>query len=177
LEYGPLINLGSYKFEIRKFAWSEVHPQKPQSSFALPLSALFVVNPFPVLPFAAIENRRPRGIRGIRGNGAGGKAGWSEPRKRTERQEKNRRKEAQNDTKRNLVFQFPWFFVAIPYPSSPPPRVRRGPRLPTAGLSSQLFFCDSLRLFVANLFSFVCFEYFVVDSALSSGPQASACSA
>jgi hypothetical protein len=97
LEHGPLINLGSYKFEIRKFAWSEVHPQKPQSSFALPLSALFVVNPFPVLPFAAIENRRPRGIRG---NEAGGKAGRGEPRKRTERQEKNRRKEAQNDTKK-----------------------------------------------------------------------------
>jgi hypothetical protein len=103
LGHGLLISLGSYKFEIREFPWSEVHPQKPESGFALLLSALFAVNPFPVLPFAAIENRRPRGIRGIRGirgNGAGGKAGRSEPRKRTERQEKNRRKEAQNDTKK-----------------------------------------------------------------------------
>ena len=30
LEHGLLINFGSYKFEIRKFMWSEKHPQKAQ---------------------------------------------------------------------------------------------------------------------------------------------------
>lgn len=47
-EHGLLINFGSYKFEIRKFAWSEGQPQRTQRiprflSFAL--SALFAVNP------------------------------------------------------------------------------------------------------------------------------------
>lgn len=30
LEHGLLINFGSYKFEIRKFAWTEGQPQRPQ---------------------------------------------------------------------------------------------------------------------------------------------------
>ena len=46
LEHGLLINFGSFKFEIRKFTWSERPPQKPRTIAGLPLSAfiaLFVV--------------------------------------------------------------------------------------------------------------------------------------
>jgi len=46
LEHGLLINFGSYKFEIRKFAWSENQPQRTQrmlGCFLSALSALFVV--------------------------------------------------------------------------------------------------------------------------------------
>jgi hypothetical protein len=109
-----------------------------------------------------------RGLRRIRGNGDGGKAGWSEPqkttRKRTERQEKDRHKEAQKDTKRNLVFQFSWLFVPLcgnPFSVFSPLRVVRVVRgSPLSGLSSQSVFCDSLCLFVAILFFFRVFRVF-----------------
>lgn len=39
-EHGLLINFGSYKFEIRKFAWTERRPQRTQGTSFL-LSALF----------------------------------------------------------------------------------------------------------------------------------------
>ena len=41
LEHGLLINFGSYKFEIRKFTWTDRHPQKAQNIAASVLSALF----------------------------------------------------------------------------------------------------------------------------------------
>src|SRR6266571_2656262 len=41
LEHGLLINFGSYKFEIRKFAWSENQPQGTQGIPGFILSALF----------------------------------------------------------------------------------------------------------------------------------------
>lgn len=41
LEYGLLINFGSYKFEIRKFAWSERPPEKSSGNFSFLVSALF----------------------------------------------------------------------------------------------------------------------------------------
>jgi GxxExxY protein len=41
LEHGLLINFGSYKFEIRKFVWSQTHPQKTQNFPAFLCSALF----------------------------------------------------------------------------------------------------------------------------------------
>lgn len=41
LEHGLLINFGSYKFEIRKFAWSENSPPKTTGRFTLLISALF----------------------------------------------------------------------------------------------------------------------------------------
>jgi hypothetical protein len=47
LEHGLLINFGSYKFEIRKFTWSQDQPRRTQSirNFLLSaLSALFAVN-------------------------------------------------------------------------------------------------------------------------------------
>ena len=50
LEHGLLVNFGSYKFEIRKFAWTEGQPQraqKAQSFFGLlfsAISAFFAVN-------------------------------------------------------------------------------------------------------------------------------------
>jgi len=40
LEHGLLINFGSYKFEIRKFAWSE-QQQRNKAGFSLLLSAFF----------------------------------------------------------------------------------------------------------------------------------------
>ena len=49
LEHGLLINFGSYKFEIRKFAWSEQKPQTTQTTqgilsfFISALSAFFAV--------------------------------------------------------------------------------------------------------------------------------------
>jgi hypothetical protein len=49
LEHGLLINFGSYKFEIRKFAWSENQPQRTQRTqrilgvFLSAFSALFAV--------------------------------------------------------------------------------------------------------------------------------------
>src|SRR5438552_3618223 len=44
LEHGLLINFGSYKFEIRKFAWSD-HAKMPQGSTLLSaLFAFFAVN-------------------------------------------------------------------------------------------------------------------------------------
>jgi len=46
LGHGLLINFGSFKFEIRKFAWSENQPQRTQrilGCFLSALSALFVV--------------------------------------------------------------------------------------------------------------------------------------
>jgi len=46
LEHGLLINFGSYKFEIRKFAWSEQKPQTTQrilGFFISALSAFFAV--------------------------------------------------------------------------------------------------------------------------------------
>jgi GxxExxY protein len=49
LEHGLLINFGSYKFEIRKFAWSENQPQRTQRTqrvvgfFISALSAFFAV--------------------------------------------------------------------------------------------------------------------------------------
>jgi GxxExxY protein len=49
LEHGLLINFGSYKFEIRKFVWSEKQPQRTQrtqrilGSLVSVLSALFAV--------------------------------------------------------------------------------------------------------------------------------------
>src|SRR5580704_1938009 len=49
LEHGLLINFGSFKFEIRKFMWSENQPQRTQRTqsvagfFISALSALFVV--------------------------------------------------------------------------------------------------------------------------------------
>ena len=46
LEHGLLINFGSYKFEIRKFAWGDNQPQRSQriSGFFLSaLSAFFAV--------------------------------------------------------------------------------------------------------------------------------------
>jgi GxxExxY protein len=49
LEHGLLINFGSYKFEIRKFAWSENQPQGTQRTQSVPgfiisaLSAFFAV--------------------------------------------------------------------------------------------------------------------------------------
>jgi len=51
LGHGLLINFGSYKFEIRKFAWTEEQPQKtqgPEKFLGLLLSALsafFAVKP------------------------------------------------------------------------------------------------------------------------------------
>jgi len=45
LEHGLLINFGSYKFEIRKFAWTENQPQRTQGTqnfMACLLSALSV---------------------------------------------------------------------------------------------------------------------------------------
>ena len=50
LEHGVLINFGSYKFEIRKFAWVEGQLQRRQGAqgftgvFLSALSAFFVVN-------------------------------------------------------------------------------------------------------------------------------------
>src|SRR5438132_1781940 len=50
LEHGVLINFGSYKFEIRKFAWVEGQLQRTQGAqgftgvFLSALSAFFVVN-------------------------------------------------------------------------------------------------------------------------------------
>jgi hypothetical protein len=41
LEHGLLINFGSYKFEIRKFAWGENQPLGTQGIPGLILSALF----------------------------------------------------------------------------------------------------------------------------------------
>ena len=41
LEHGLLINFGSYKFEIRKFAWSEQEQRNKAAGFAALLSALF----------------------------------------------------------------------------------------------------------------------------------------
>ncbi len=41
LEHGLLINFGSYKFEIRKFAWSEQAQQKSPGRFSLLISVLF----------------------------------------------------------------------------------------------------------------------------------------
>jgi GxxExxY protein len=43
LEHGLLINFGSYKFEIRKFVWTENQRQKTLSFFISALSAFFVV--------------------------------------------------------------------------------------------------------------------------------------
>jgi len=49
LEHGLLINFGSYKFEIRKFVWSEQKPQRTQTTpgvftfFISALSAFFAV--------------------------------------------------------------------------------------------------------------------------------------
>ena len=40
LEHGLLINFGSHKFEIRKFAWSE-QAQRSKAGFSILLSALF----------------------------------------------------------------------------------------------------------------------------------------
>lgn len=43
LEHGLLINFGSYKFEIRKFAWSE-RPQQPKvGNISVLLSAIFAL--------------------------------------------------------------------------------------------------------------------------------------
>jgi GxxExxY protein len=41
VEHGLLINFGSYKFEIRKFAWSEFLQRKKGSGLGNVLSALF----------------------------------------------------------------------------------------------------------------------------------------
>ena len=41
LEHGLLINFGSYKFEIRKFAWSEQLQQNKASALSVLISALF----------------------------------------------------------------------------------------------------------------------------------------
>jgi GxxExxY protein len=41
LEHGLLINFGSYKFEIRKFAWSEQEQRNKAAGFTALLSALF----------------------------------------------------------------------------------------------------------------------------------------
>lgn len=41
LEHGLLINFGSYKFEIRKFARSGREPARPQNAFGWLLAALF----------------------------------------------------------------------------------------------------------------------------------------
>jgi GxxExxY protein len=41
LEHGLLINFGSYKFEIRKFAWSEVAQRSKTGALSLLLSVLF----------------------------------------------------------------------------------------------------------------------------------------
>lgn len=49
LKHGLLINFGSYKFEIRKFAWSEQEPRRTQTTegalglFISALSAFFAV--------------------------------------------------------------------------------------------------------------------------------------
>ena len=43
LEHGLLVNFGSYKFEIRKFAWGENQPQGTQGIPGLILSALFAI--------------------------------------------------------------------------------------------------------------------------------------
>ncbi len=49
LEHGLLINFGSYKFEIRKFVWSENQPQRTHTTqrtlglFISALSAFFAV--------------------------------------------------------------------------------------------------------------------------------------
>lgn len=51
LEHGLLINFGSYKFEIRKFAWTHNEPRRPQgiggmiSTLLFALFAFFAVNP------------------------------------------------------------------------------------------------------------------------------------
>jgi hypothetical protein len=42
LEHGLLINFGSYKFEIRKFTWTERQSQKAQRVAGLLLSAIYV---------------------------------------------------------------------------------------------------------------------------------------
>ena len=41
LEHGLLINFGSYKFEIRKFAWSEAVQSQRRNTFSSFLSAIF----------------------------------------------------------------------------------------------------------------------------------------
>lgn len=41
IEHGLLINFGSYKFEIRKFAWSEQEQRNKAAGFGVLLSALF----------------------------------------------------------------------------------------------------------------------------------------
>lgn len=52
LGHGLLINFGSYKFEIRKFAWTEGEPQRTQRTqrflggFFFAISAFFAVKPF-----------------------------------------------------------------------------------------------------------------------------------
>ncbi len=49
LEHGLLINFGAYKFEIRKFVWTEPQPQRTQRTQGIPalllsaLSAFFAV--------------------------------------------------------------------------------------------------------------------------------------
>ncbi len=51
MEHGLLINFGSYKFEIRKFAWSEGKPQRTQGTQRF----LSIVSAF--LPFLEGMNR------------------------------------------------------------------------------------------------------------------------
>jgi GxxExxY protein len=52
LEHGLLINFGSYRFEIRKFAWTEGQPQRTQRAQRIlgclfsAISAFFAVKPF-----------------------------------------------------------------------------------------------------------------------------------
>jgi hypothetical protein len=46
LEHGLLINFGSFKFEIRKFAWSENQPQRTQRTQSVPG---FFISAFPAL--------------------------------------------------------------------------------------------------------------------------------
>jgi hypothetical protein len=46
LEDGLLINFGSYKFEIRKFAWSEHQRQGAPTARSLLSSAIFALSAF-----------------------------------------------------------------------------------------------------------------------------------
>ena len=46
LEHGLLVNFGSYKFEIRKFAWSQNQPQQTRRTRSIPGFLLFALSAF-----------------------------------------------------------------------------------------------------------------------------------
>ena len=77
LEHGLLINFGSFKFEIRKFAWTEKQPQRTQRTqrvLGFLLSAFFAFSAFFAVKSPAYLARRPGEVvpREIPGEGGKG---------------------------------------------------------------------------------------------------------